>query len=50
MNAGTPTPAQIRAAAASLVAGTLSAGRSLDELLANDPDEGSARGLKRSLV
>jgi len=50
VNAGTPTPAQIRAAAASLVAGTLSAGRSLDELLANDPDEGSARGLKRSLV
>lgn len=25
-------------------------GRSLDDLLANDPDEGSARGLKRSLV
>ncbi len=50
MSARTPTPAQIRAAAATLVAGTLSAGRSLDELLANDPDEGSARGLKRSLV
>jgi len=45
-----PSPAQIRAAAASLVAATLHEGRSLDELLANDPDQGSARGLKRSLV
>jgi len=45
-----PTPAQIRAAAARLVAGVLHEGRSLDELLAADPDEGSARGLKRSLV
>ena len=50
MNAPTPTPAQIRAAAARLVAGVLRDGRSLDDLLAADPDEGSARGLKRSLV
>jgi 16S rRNA (cytosine967-C5)-methyltransferase len=50
LNARPPTPAQIRAAAASLVAGTLNEGRSLDDLLADDPDEGSARGLKRSLV
>jgi 16S rRNA (cytosine967-C5)-methyltransferase len=46
----TPTPAQVRAAAARLVAGTLHDGRSLDEQLAHDPDEGSARGLKRSLA
>jgi 16S rRNA (cytosine967-C5)-methyltransferase len=46
----TPSPAQIRAAAASLVAGVAHDGRSLEDLLANDPDEGSARGLKRSLV
>jgi 16S rRNA (cytosine967-C5)-methyltransferase len=46
----TPTPAQVRAAAARLVAGTLQDGRSLDEQLAHDPDEGSARGLKRSLA
>jgi 16S rRNA (cytosine967-C5)-methyltransferase len=46
----TPTPAQIRAAAARLVAGTLQDGRSLDEQLAHDPDEGSARGMKRSLA
>jgi 16S rRNA (cytosine967-C5)-methyltransferase len=45
-----PTPAQIRAAAARLVAQVADGGRSLDELLARDPDEGSARGLKRSLV
>lgn len=50
MSTGTPSPAQLRAAAASLVAGVLQDGRSLDDLLANDPDEGSARGLKRSLV
>jgi 16S rRNA (cytosine967-C5)-methyltransferase len=50
VSARVPSPAQIRAAAASLVAGTLHEGRSLDDLLANDPDEGSARGLKRSLV
>jgi 16S rRNA (cytosine967-C5)-methyltransferase len=46
----TRSPAQIRAAAAGLVAAVLDDGRSLDDLLANDPDEGSARGLKRSLV
>ncbi len=46
----TPTPAQIRAAAARLVAGTLQDGRSLDEQLTHDPDEGSARGLKRFLA
>ena len=46
----TPTPAQIRAAAARLVAGTLQDGRSLDEQLVHDTDEGSARGLKRSLA
>lgn len=50
MSTGAPSPAQLRAAAASLVAGVLHDGRSLDDLLANDPDEGSARGLKRSLV
>ena len=50
MNARTPTPAQIRAAAARLVTGVLHDGRSLDDLLWADPDEGSARGLKRSLV
>ncbi len=50
MNAQAPSPAQLRAAAASLVAATLHEGRSLDDLLANDPDTGSARGLKRSLA
>jgi 16S rRNA (cytosine967-C5)-methyltransferase len=40
----------LRAAAARLVAGTLQDGRSLAEQLLNDPDEGSARGLKRSLA
>lgn len=44
-----PTPAQIRASAAALVSQTADRGRSLDELLAGDPDQGSARGLKRSL-
>jgi 16S rRNA (cytosine967-C5)-methyltransferase len=44
-----PSPAAIRAAAARIVAQTLDGGRSLDELLAADEDEGSARGLKRSL-
>ena len=43
MNIRTPTPAQIRADAARLVTGVLHEGRSLDELLAADPDEGSAR-------
>jgi len=50
VNAPAPSPAQSRAAAASLVAATLHEGRSLDDLLANDPDTGSARGLKRSLA
>ena len=45
-----PTPARIRAAAARLVSQTADGGRSLDELLASDTDEGSARGLKRSLA
>lgn len=45
-----PTPAQLRAAAARLVAATVHDGRSLDDLLADDPDTGSARGLKRSLA
>ena len=42
-------PARIRADAARIVAEVLAHGRSLDDLLAGDPDEGSARGLKRSL-
>jgi 16S rRNA (cytosine967-C5)-methyltransferase len=50
VNAQAPSPAQLRAAAASLVAAILHEGRSLDDLLANDPDTGSARGLKRSLA
>jgi 16S rRNA (cytosine967-C5)-methyltransferase len=45
-----PTPAQIRAAAARLVSQTADRGRSLDDLLAGDTDEGSARGLNRSLA
>jgi 16S rRNA (cytosine967-C5)-methyltransferase len=47
--AANPTPAQIRASAAALVSQVVDRGRSLDEVLAGDPDEGSARGLKRSL-
>jgi len=50
VSATVPSPAQIRAAAARLVAATLRDGRSLDDLLAGDPDTGSARGLKRSLA
>jgi 16S rRNA (cytosine967-C5)-methyltransferase len=42
-------PAQVRAAAASIVAAVIEDGRSLDDLLAAEKDEGSARGLKRSL-
>lgn len=42
-------PAAVRAAAAHIVAEVLERGRSLDELLAAEQDEGSARGLKRSL-
>jgi len=45
-----PSPAQIRAAAAELVAGVATDRRSLDDLLAGDRDEGAARGLKRSLA
>jgi 16S rRNA (cytosine967-C5)-methyltransferase len=44
-----PTPAQIRATAAAVVSQVVDRGRSLDELLADDADQGSARGLKRSL-
>jgi 16S rRNA (cytosine967-C5)-methyltransferase len=44
-----PSPAEIRASAARIVAQTLEHGRSLDDLLAGDEDQGSARGLKRSL-
>ena len=43
------SPAEIRASAARWVAAVLFGGRSLDELLADDPDQGSARGLKRAL-
>jgi 16S rRNA (cytosine967-C5)-methyltransferase len=42
-------PAQLRADAARIVGEVLANGRSLDELLAAEHDEGSARGLKRSL-
>jgi 16S rRNA (cytosine967-C5)-methyltransferase len=44
-----PSAAEVRASAARLVSQTVDRGRSLDELLATDTDEGSARGLKRSL-
>lgn len=44
-----PTPPQIRASAAAFVSQVVDRGRSLDELLAGDTDQGSARGLKRSL-
>ena len=47
--AAQPSAAQTRAAAARLVSQVIDRGRSLDELLATDSDEGSARGLKRSL-
>jgi 16S rRNA (cytosine967-C5)-methyltransferase len=43
------TPAEVRASAARLVSQVIDRGRSLDDLLAADADEGSARGLKRSL-
>jgi 16S rRNA (cytosine967-C5)-methyltransferase len=45
----TASPAQIRAAAARWVAAVVAHGRSFDQLLADDRDEGSARGLKRTL-
>ncbi len=45
-----PGPAEIRAAAARIVAEVIDRGRSLDDALAGEDDtEGSARGLKRSL-
>ena len=50
MSTVAPTAARIRAAAAQWVAEVADRGRSLDELLADDADEGSARGLKRSLT
>lgn len=45
----TSQPAAVRASAARIVAEVIDRGRSLDELLAAETDEGSARGLKRSL-
>ncbi|MDH4165803.1 MAG: 16S rRNA (cytosine(967)-C(5))-methyltransferase RsmB [Gammaproteobacteria bacterium] len=42
-------PAEVRASAAIIVAAVLDEGRSLDDVLAVENDEGSARGLKRSL-
>ena len=42
-------PAGLRAGAARIVAAVIAEGRPLDELLAAETDEGSARGLKRSL-
>lgn len=44
-----PSAAQVRADAARRVSQVLDHGRSLDDVLAGDPDHGSARGLKRSL-
>jgi 16S rRNA (cytosine967-C5)-methyltransferase len=44
------SPAQIRAAAARWVAAVVAHGRSLDQLLADDREEGAARGLKRTLT
>ena len=44
-----PGPAEARAAAARIVAAVVAEGRSLDELLAAEHDEGAVRGLKRSL-
>ena len=42
-------PAAVRASAACIVAEVLERGRSLDDMLASERDEGSGRGLKRSL-
>jgi 16S rRNA (cytosine967-C5)-methyltransferase len=42
-------PAEVRASAAIIVAAVIEDGRSLDDLLAAESDEGSVRGLKRSL-
>jgi 16S rRNA (cytosine967-C5)-methyltransferase len=44
-----PGAPEIRASAARYVSQVVDRGRSLDDLLSNDADEGSARGLKRSL-
>jgi 16S rRNA (cytosine967-C5)-methyltransferase len=44
------SPARIRADAARIVAQVADQGRSLDDLLAQETDEGSARGLKRALA
>ncbi len=44
-----PSASEVRASAARLVSQALDRGRSLDDLLAADTDEGAARGLKRSL-
>ena len=41
--------ADVRASAAIIVAAVIEEGRSLDDVLAGENDEGSARGLKRSL-
>jgi 16S rRNA (cytosine967-C5)-methyltransferase len=49
VNAATPSPAAIRAAAARVVAAVVDRGRSLDELLTAEPLSGSARGLLRAL-
>jgi 16S rRNA (cytosine967-C5)-methyltransferase len=46
---GAAQPAEIRADAARIVASVVAQGRSLDTLLAADTEQGSARGLKRSL-
>jgi 16S rRNA (cytosine967-C5)-methyltransferase len=46
----TSSPAQIRAAAARWVAAVIFGGKSFDQLLAEDADEGAARGLKRTLA
>jgi 16S rRNA (cytosine967-C5)-methyltransferase len=45
-----PGPARARAAAATIVAGVIAGGRSLDDLLAADTEDGAARGLRRSLA
>ena len=42
-------PAEVRASAAIIVAAVIEDGRSLDDVLATESDEGSVRGLKRSL-
>jgi 16S rRNA (cytosine967-C5)-methyltransferase len=44
------SPSQVRAAAARLVAAVVQEGRSLDDLLANDAEEGGSRAFKRALT